>query len=103
MPAVMRGGADTQSPGEDAGEGEDVVDLVRVVAAAGCDDGRVRARDLGVDLGRGVGHGEDEGTLGHGGDRVLGNRSAGDTDEDVRACQRLLHVAGEAGSVGAQG
>ena len=53
-----RGGGHVEGAAEDAGEGEHVVDLVRVVAAAGGDDRGEPVGLLGADLGIGVGHGE---------------------------------------------
>src|SRR5215211_3494076 len=54
-------GPDIECAPEDTGETQDVVDLVRVVAAARCDDPRLPYRDLGPYLGVGIGHGEDDG------------------------------------------
>src|SRR5215217_1707683 len=54
-------GPDIEGAPEDTGEAQDVVDLVRVVAAACCDDPRLPHRNLGPYLGIGVGHGEDDG------------------------------------------
>src|SRR5215204_2641835 len=56
---VYFAGPHVEGSSEDAGEAEDVVDLVRVVAASGSDDPRLPHRDLGPYLGVGVGHGED--------------------------------------------
>src|ERR687894_1428871 len=58
-------GADVEGAAEDAWEAEDVVDLVRVVAAARGDDPGVPQRDLGAYLRVGVGHGEDYRVLVH--------------------------------------
>jgi hypothetical protein len=58
MPSVMAVAAGVERAPEDAREGEHVVDLVRVVAAAGGDDRREAVGLLGPDLGVGVGHGE---------------------------------------------
>src|SRR4051794_33468872 len=52
-------GADVERPAEDAGEAEDVVDLVGVVAAAGGDHARVGLGLLGRDLRRRVAHREE--------------------------------------------
>src|SRR5215207_1604430 len=57
---------------EDTGEAEDVVDLVRVVASACCDDPRLPHRHLGPYLGVGVGHGEDDGVGVHALDVLYG-------------------------------
>ncbi|MPM87049.1 hypothetical protein SDC9_134142 [bioreactor metagenome] len=60
-----------QSALEDAGEDQDIVDLVGVIAAAGGDD--VSPASLCVlrhDLRRGVGHREDHGLLRHGGNHL---------------------------------
>ena len=59
---VDRLGAHVERAAEDVGKAEDVVDLVRIVRAAGGDD-RVVARlprVFGRDLGIGIGHGEDD-------------------------------------------
>src|SRR5207244_2527306 len=58
-------GLDVEGAAEDAGEAEDVVDLVGVVAAAGGHDASVGAGLLGRDLRIGVGEGEDDGVGGH--------------------------------------
>ena len=57
--------ADVQRAAEDAREGEHVVDLVRVVAAAGGHDRDVVPDRLGLDLGRRVGHREHDRVRGH--------------------------------------
>ncbi len=80
------GGADIQGAPEDEGEAQDIVHLVRIVAAArGQDD--VVAGGLGggvVDLGIGVGQGEDDGVLGHA-QQHLGRQCplAGAAHEDI--------------------
>jgi hypothetical protein len=53
MPALR-----VEQPTEEAGEGQHVVDLVRVVAAAGGHDGGVLAGRVRADLGLGVGQRE---------------------------------------------
>ena len=63
---VDRGGGDVQRAAEDEREAQDVVDLVRIVAAAGGDDG-VRAGGAGqvrVDLRLGVGQRQDQRPVG---------------------------------------
>ena len=62
---VDRARADVERAAEDAGEGEDVVDLVGVVRAAGGHDRDVVADLLGLDLGDRVGHREDDRVRGH--------------------------------------
>ena len=59
---VDRGGADVERATEDEGEAQDVVDLVRVVRPAGGNDGigPHLLRQLGPDLGLGVGERQDE-------------------------------------------
>src|SRR5918997_1454158 len=58
-------GADVEGAAEDAWEAEDVVDLVRVVAAAGGHDADLAVGYFGAYLGFGVRHGEDDGVLVH--------------------------------------
>ena len=77
---------------EDEGEAQHVVDLVRVVGAAGCHD-RVRAhlghffrRDFRVR----IGHGEDDRLVRHRAHHVLGDRAGGrQTEESIGAVQRI--------------
>ena len=59
---VDGGGAHVERAAEDVGEAEHVVDLVRIVGAAGRHDGVVAHRRhlLGGDLRVGIGHGEDD-------------------------------------------
>ena len=84
--------AHVERAAEDVGEAQDVVHLVRVIAAAGRDD-RVladRSRLLGRDLGVRIGHGEDDRLVGHRLHHVLGQRALhGQAEEDVRALHRL--------------
>ena len=68
-----RGGIEQAA--EDAGEDQHVVDLVGEVGAAGSHHGSVLGRRGGVDLGLGVGHGEDDRPVVHGGDVVAGEDS----------------------------
>ena len=65
MSSVIPRRLGVEQPAEDAGEGEDVVDLVRVVRAPGGDDGRVPLRLRRVDLGVGVGQREHDRLVGH--------------------------------------
>src|SRR5690606_6821223 len=86
-----------QAP-EEAREGEDVVDLVGVVAAAGGDDGGGLPGLERVDLGHRVGQGEDDGALVHPGDVGAGEDVArGHPDEDVGTDEGLPQRAGEGG------
>ncbi len=96
-------GAHLHGAREDAGEGQHVVDLVRVVAAAGGDHGRVLVRDVRVDLRGGVGHREDERVLRHLRHRRLRDRAAGDADEDIGPVQRVLQRSGQLRLVGEAG
>src|SRR5688572_18619355 len=83
-----------QRTAEDAGERQDVVDLVRVVAAAGGHDGDGLARFLRGDLGVRVGHGEHDGVLGHRQDvGPLEQPLGGQADEDVGALEDVLQGA----------
>ena len=82
------GGAGVQRAAEDERETQDIVDLVRVVAAARGHDGIVahRAHFGRQDLGRGVRKREDQRARGHGLDHVWLEHAAGaQTQEDVRA------------------
>src|ERR1700738_2832470 len=79
-----------EQPAEHAGEGQHVVDLVRVVAAAGGHDRGVLAGRVRVDLGLGVVEGEHDAVAGHGLD-VLGR-------EDVRGGQADEHVGAAYGA-----
>jgi hypothetical protein len=63
--------AAVEQAAEDAGEGEHVVDLVRLVAAAGGHHGRVPPRNVRVDFRVRVGQGEDNGPVGHRGSRSV--------------------------------
>ena len=75
---------------EHAGEREHVVDLVRVVGAAGRHDGGVLHRHRRVDLGVGVGQREHDRVRRHRGE--LGGAEEvrrGDADEDVGADERV--------------
>ena len=77
-------GAHIQRAAEDIREAENVVDLVRIVAAAGGDDG-VRAggtRFLRRDFRVGVGHGEDDGLGGHAAHHILRDGTADGEAED---------------------
>ena len=74
---VDRARADVERAAEDAGEGEDVVDLVGVVRAAGGHDRDVVADLLGLDLGDRVGHREDDRVARHGAHRRRRDRARG--------------------------
>ena len=90
-------GPGVQRPPEHAREGEHVVDLVGLVAAAGGDHGGVAAGAGRVDLGVGVGQGEHDRVGGHGGDVVrVEDAGAADPDEHVGAGQHLAQRAGPA-------
>ena len=89
-------GAHVQRAAEDEGEAEDVVDLVRVVAAAGGDDA-VGPHRLGVfrpDLRVRVGQRQDQGPLGHA-LHHLGLQHAGgrEAEEDVGAWRDVAQGA----------
>ena len=87
-----RGGAAVERTAEDVGKTQDVVDLVRVVGAAGGEDG-VRAhrqRFFGRDLGRRVGEREDDGLARHRRHhRRLEHAAGRQAQEDVRPGQHL--------------
>ena len=88
--------AHVERAAEDEGEAEHVVDLVRIVGAAGRDDGvGAHAADrLGRDLRVGVRHREDDRLVRHALDH-LGRDHAGlrEPDEDVGAAQRVRERA----------
>ena len=87
---VHAAGADVERTPEQIGEGQHVVDLVRIVAAAGGHDG-VGADTIDFfrgDLGVGVGHGEDDGARRHGLDEIRRQRTlGGNPDEHVGTLQ----------------
>ena len=89
-------GADVKGAAEHAGEGQDVVDLVGIVATAGGDDpGAARLGVIGEDLGGGVSAGEDDGILVHGLDHLGGDGAgSGHADEHVGAHQHVGQGAG---------
>ena len=88
----MLRGAGVEGAAEDAGEGEHVVDLVRVVGATGGHDPHVGGGVLGHHLGGRVGHREDDRVVVHLRQRLrLDDARAGEADEDVHA---LDHVVG---------
>ena len=94
-------GPGVEQAAEDAGEGEHVVDLVRVVGAAAGHDRGVLLGLGGVDLGVGVGQREDDRLLGHVGDPLgLQDARAADPDEHVRAAQRVAQVTADPARVG---
>ena len=76
---VDGGGADVERAAEDVGKAQHVVDLVRIVRAAGRHDGVVAhlGHLLGGDLRVGIGHGEDDRLWRHRGDHLLGHRALG--------------------------
>ena len=79
-------GAHVKCAAEDAREGQNVVDLVRVIAPAGRDDLRAaRLRVLREDLRRRVRAGEDDRILVHGLDH-LGRDGPGRADADEHIC-----------------
>ncbi len=89
---------------EDAGEGQHVVDLVRVVGPAGGHHRGVLPGVVGRHLGLGVGQREDHCLVGHGGDVVAVEDAGGrDADEHVGALHRAPHVAAVPLGVGVVG
>ena len=74
---VDRCGPNVHGPPEDEGEAQDVVDLIRMVAAAGGhDDIRPRVLGFGVrNLRIGIGEGKDDGLLRHAADHVAVDES----------------------------
>src|SRR5215210_1703965 len=97
-------GPDVQGPPEDAGEAEDVVDLVRVVAASRGDDPRLAHRDLRPYLGVGVGHGEEDRVLVHALDVLEGEDiGGGEPQEEVGPRDGLREVTGSPLGVGVLG
>ncbi|OGI40894.1 MAG: hypothetical protein A2140_00540 [Candidatus Muproteobacteria bacterium RBG_16_62_13] len=81
---------------EDVGEAEGVVDLVRVIRAAGGHDeiGPDRVRELGADLRVGVGEREHDRTIGHGAHHVGCNQIGGrHADEHIGAMHGVVERA----------
>ena len=94
--SVICGRARVERAAEEAGEAEHVVDLVRVVGAAGGDDPHVRGGLLGHHLGLGVGHREHHRVVVHAVEVCgLDHARARQADEQVGA---LEHVRGPAGA-----
>src|SRR4029077_11039471 len=62
---IDRAGAAGEGAAKNSWEAKHVIDLVRIVAASGCDHGHVRRGIFRHDLRRWVGHGKHDGTLGH--------------------------------------
>ena len=96
---VDGGGAHVERAAEDEGKAEHVVDLVRIVRAAGRHDGVVaHLRDLfGGDFRIRIGHGEDDRLRRHRLHHVLGHRALdGQAEEHVGA----LHRVGQRARVG---
>ena len=88
--SVIRVALGVQGAAEHAGEREHVVDLVREVAATGRDHGRVAApRSSGCTSGVGLARAKIAAARRHAGQRLLGDRAAGDADEHVGPAQRV--------------
>ena len=88
--------AGVDQPAEHAGEDEHVVDLVREVRATRGDDGGVPGRDVRVDLGHRVGHGEHHAVGRHRLDVGLGEDvRRRDAEEHVGAAHRVGQRAGD--------
>jgi len=99
---VDRARADVQRTSEDTREGEHVVDLIRIVRAPGGHDPHVVADVLGLHLGRGIGHREDDRSGAHSADG--GHRDGtgpGQSEVDIRAREQLVGDAVLAPGVGA--
>ena len=89
---VDLGGAHVERAAEDEREAEDVVDLIRVVAAPRGDDRVVAdgAHLVGGDLRIRIGEGEDDRPVGHLRDHLARDRAGdGEADEDVGADERV--------------
>lgn len=85
-------GAHVERAAEDIGKAENVVDLVRIVRAAGRDDRVVadQGHFFGRDFRIGIGHGEDDRPCAHGADHVRGKRALGrKAEEHVGAVKSL--------------
>ena len=95
-------GAGVKRAAEDAGKSQDIVDLIGKIAAPGANDRRTGGqRDIGHDLWLGIGHCQDDRSLGHALD-IAGSEQAAlaDPDKDIRPLQHLVHAAGMRGLVG---
>src|SRR5262249_13240151 len=91
---VDRGCLSVESSPEDAGKGQDVVDLIRVIRAASRHDSRMAMGFLRGHLGGGVCQGKDDGVSGHLLDGTGGKGSgAGKADKDIGAHGCLLDGA----------
>src|SRR5215212_9472171 len=98
---VYLAGAHVQRSAEDAWEAQDVVDLVRVVAAARGDDPGVPQGLLGPYLRVGVGHREDQRVLVHGLQVLRRQHTRNrEPEEEIRAPHCVREVAGPAVRVG---
>src|SRR5215218_428823 len=101
---VYFAGPHVEGAPEDAGGTEDVVDLVRVVAASGGDDPRLPQRYLGPYLGVGVGHGEDDGVGVHALYLLeVQNIGRGEAEKEVGPGDGFGEIAGPALGVGILG
>ena len=97
-------GAHVEHAAEEAGEAAGVVDLVRIVGAAGGHHADVGAGFLRHDLGRGIGHGEDDGIPVHGLDVLEGDHAgAGEPHEDVGALEGVARRAAQPFLIGVLG
>ncbi len=93
---VDRAGADVERAAENSGEGQHVVDLVRVVRAPRGHDRHVGADLLGANLRHRIGHGEDDRPVGHGAHGGRRHRAgAGDADQHIGARQQIIGHASQ--------
>ena len=81
-----------QESAENTWEGQHVVDLIRIVAAAGGNNRGVLGGDDGIDLRIGIGKGENDGVLGHCLDIFASDHvGLAQSDEDIRSLEGLGH------------
>ena len=87
-------GSGVEEPTEQAGEAEDIVDLVRVIRAARGHHPHVALDLFRLDLGHGVRHGEDDALAGHALDVARGEHARHrEPDEHVGALDGVRHLA----------
>ena len=105
IPSVICTAPQDRAPLEQAGEDQHVVDLVGEVRAAGTHHGGPMGQGhVGHDLRHGVGHGQEDGVLGHGLHHLPRHQpGAGDPDEHIGPHQGVGQGAGAPFRIGPGG